>query len=473
METGLELLGFQQRFMRKSMRASIRTAALSIPRGNGKSTLAGWIAARELERAEPHQEICVVAASLEQGRIVHKATRHFLGEDAGYVYQDSTVKVGIRAPNNAKLRVLGANGKTAMGLVNVPLVIGDEPGSWQLRDGELMRDAVETAQGKPGSALRVLYIGTLAPQGIPGTWWGDMIDAGSTGSVYVQALRGDVKKWDKASEIRRCNPLMWKYADSRKVLFDERDAARRDSRLRARFKSYRLNVPTSDSAVMLLKPEDWDSVLSRDVAQRTGQPIVGVDLGGGRSWSSAVALWPSGRIEAVAVCPGIPGLDAQEKRDRVPRGLYRSLAAGGRLRVAEGLRIPPVGMLVDMAVSEWGTPKVIISDRFRLPDLKDAIPPCPLSPRVTRWSEAGADIRDLRKLALDGPLSCEPASRDLVTASLAVAMVRNDDQGNCRLVKKTSDNSARDDVAAALVLAAGALGRWQRARGGKTSVVVV
>ena len=47
----------------------------------------------------------------------------------------------------------------------------------------------------------------------------------------------------------------------------------------------------------------------------------------------------------------------------------------------------------------------------------------------------------------------------MLAASLAVAMVKSDDAGSVRLVKRASDNSARDDVAAALVLAAGALAR--------------
>ena len=46
-------------------------------------------------------------------------------------------------------------------------------------------------------------------------------------------------------------------------------------------------------------------------------------------------------------------------------------------------------------------------------------------------------------------------SRSLLAASLAVAAVKNDDQGSTRLVKRDTNNTARDDVAAAFVLAAG------------------
>ena len=80
-------------------------------------------------------------------------------------------------------------------------------------------------------------------------------------------------------------------------------------------------------------------------------------------------------------------------------------------------------------------------------------------PRLARWSDASEDIRAVRRLAADGPLSVSPESRDLVSASLAVAMVKNDDQGSVRLTKAGSNSTARDDVAAALVLAAGAHAR--------------
>ena len=275
----------------------------------------------------------------------------------------------------------------------------------------------------------------------------------------MHVLSGDRAKWDDWSEIKRVNPLTKVSKEFRETLKRERAEARRDSRLKSRFLSYRLNVPTADETQVLLTVDEWSTALARDVAPRGGQPIIGVDLGLHRAWSAAVALWETGRCEAMAIAPGIPSIADQEKRDGVPAGLYRKLVQSGRLDIADGLRVPPVGQLVDRIVGEWGRPKVIVCDRFRLADLKDAQPPCPVSDRVTRWSEAASDIRDLRKLVLDEGLSIEAASRDLLTASLAVAVVKNDDQGNVRLIKIGGHNKARDDIAAALVIAAGEFSR--------------
>ena len=110
---------------------------------------------------------------------------------------------------------------------------------------------------------------------------------------------------------------------------------------------------------------------------------------------------------------------------------------------------------------EWGSPELVVCDRFRLNELRDCTNGTTVVPRVSRWSEASFDIRALRQLVKDGPLSIEAESRTLLAASLSVCMVRNDDAGNVRLSKKGSNNCSRDDVAAALVLGAGV---FQRAR---------
>ena len=189
-------------------------------------------------------------------------------------------------------------------------------------------------------------------------------------------------------------------------------------------------------------------------------PSSGWTCGGGRAWSAATAIWPNGRTEAKAVAPGIPSLEEQEKRDRVPAGTYGKLYDAGQLEIAHGLRVPPVSLLWEMIRGAWGRPSRIVCDRFRLADLEDAVGHgCKIEPRVTRWSEAAADIRALRRMALDGPMTVEHDSRMLIATSLSQAMVKNDDQGNVRLVKRSTNNCARDDVAAALTLAAGL---WER-----------
>ena len=287
------------------------------------------------------------------------------------------------------------------------------------------------------------------------------MDAGTQGSTYVQSLVGDAETWDTWATIRKTNPLKVKYSESRAVLLEERDAARRDSRLKARYLSYRLNVPTQDENTALLTVDDWKLVESRPVGLPAGRPIVGVDLGGGRAWSAAVAIWESGRMEAIACAPGIPSIEDQERRDNVPSGTYTKLQSIGSLSVADGLRVQPPSALWEAICDRWGVPVKVVCDRFRLSDLRDAVGnACAIEPRVTQWSSSSADIRALRKICRDGPLSVDPGSRSLLVVSMSAARVQNDNAGNTRLIKRSSDNRARDDVAAAATLASGA---WERA----------
>ena len=457
----MDLRRFQRRFIKAVANPRYDTCALSIPRGNGKSWLAAHLLTRCLTPGDslhvPGSEYLLVASSIDQSRICFRFMRAALGED-GYRYTDSYTRLGaLHKASRTALRVLSSDGKRAMGIVNTPLLVADEPGSWQTNGGELMHDAISTAQGKPSSPLRVVYIGTLAPA--TAGWWPQLIAKGTHGTTYVQSLQGKREKWDLWSEIRRCNPLTAISPAFRTKLRQERDAAQADDRLRARFLSYRLNLPSTDPASVLLSVDDWKRCAGREVPERAGRPIVGIDLGGGRSWSAAVAIWPNGRTECIAVAPGLPDLHAQETRDKAARGAYTSLRAGGALMVDTGRRVPLVSSLVDVVIQRW-QPQVIICDRFRFGELLDCVKGrCPVVPRVTRWSEASEDIRALRRGAADGPLAVAPESREILEASLSVASIRTDDQGGARLIKRSTNNTARDDVAAAWLLSAGALSR--------------
>ena len=450
---------FQRRFLRGALAPGIDTAACSLPRGNGKSALAGHLISRFLTPGdpihEPGKEAVLLSGSIEQARIVFKFCRAALEPTGEYRFIDSATRVGIvHEATNTRLRVHGSNSRTAFGIVGVPFVVWDEPGAAETVGGEGLWDAVATAMGKPGSPLKAILIGTVAPSS--SGWWAEMIADGSNGSTFVQALQGDRSTWDCWPTIRRVNPLTAISPEFRKKLLSERDKARADTRLKARFLSYRLNVPTADESAVLLTVDDWERTAARPVPEPEGRPVVGVDLGGGRAWSAAVAVWRNGRTEAIAVAPGIPSIEAQEKRDRVPRGTYQRLVERGVLHVAEGLRVPPPAALLAL-VRPW-MPAFVVCDFFRLAELLDHVGRLPVVPRRTRWSEAAFDIRALRKSAKDGPAAVYVDSRELIKASLAVTTVKPDDAGSVRLVKR-KNNTARDDVSSAWTLAAGAVAR--------------
>ena len=461
----IEIQNWQRRFIDRAFRSEVNVAALSAPRGNGKTTLAGLVAADRFKAVEPHQEVLLVAGSIEQGRSAFRVARRWLG-DQDFRWIDSAQRCSATRSDGAKLTVRGANGRGLMGIVGVPLIVCDEPGAWNPQDGQLMADAIFGALGKPESPLRILLIGTLSPAGLPGHWWHDLMRSGGSDRHLVM-YQGDPERWDDLREIHRVNPLSRISQGFRRQLRLERDAARSDERLKAQFLSYRLNLPSADSSTVLLTVEEYQTALRRPAALPVGRPVVGVDLGSNRAWSAAVAIWESGRVECLAVAPGEPGLVHQERRDQVPAMTYQRLAEEGSLRLATGRKVPLVSDLTGFILERWGRPARIICDRFRLDELTDEIGNgCQIEPRVSRWSEAAADIRSLRRLVNDGPLSVSGGSDGLLRASLSAAQVKTDDQGSVRLAKKSSSNRARDDVAAAFILAAGAFDRATRSRAG-------
>ena len=465
----MNLQPFQRKFLDSALAPGIRTSALSIPRGNGKSTLVAWLGARSLTPGDPlfvkGAESHIVAGSIGQARrTTFKLLREFIedGPRAGdYKISESAFACAIRhVETNTRISVLASSGKRAHGLVRCPWVFADEPGSWDTTDGRVLHEAIQGAMGKLGTNLRAIYIGTLAPA--TSGWWHELIAAGSNRSTHVTSLVGDVKKWDKSAELRRVNPLKWPFPGPRAVLLEERDKAAANTRLKAAFLSFCLNLPALDEEVALLTPDEWERVLARPVPAAEGLPIVGIDIGRSRAWSAAVGVWESGRVEALALAPGEPDIAAQEKRDRVPGGTYRRLVESGSLLPVEGMRVPSVSLLVDEILERWGGTVGIVCDRFRLPELLDAAPGLDIEIRVGRWSESSEDIRGLLRQASDGALSVADGSRELLTWSLSVARVMHDRSGNSQLRKGDMNNQSRDDVAQAFLLAAGALDRERR-----------
>ena len=446
---------WQRRFRAAVKRHAV--SCLSVPRGNGKTTLAAHLLREALlDTSTRNANSYIVAGSIGQARRTTWAALRQLvdGDDEVRVYDTAQACHLTHLPSSNAVHVMASNSRRALGLLNVPIVVGDEPGSWD--GGAELYEALSTGLGKPGCTSRLVLVGTLAPAA-PEDWWPQLVASGSTTRRHVTLLQGDPDRWDRAAEIRRVNPLMWSFPESRATLLEERDEARRRPAQVDSFRRMRMNVPGAVADTMLLTAADWQTVLQRDPAAVSGFPIVGVDLGAAPSWSAAVAIWPSGRTAAVAVVPGVPDLEAQEKRDRAPRGSYRQLVDDGAMIVADGLRAPSPKMLIDVVLSRW-QPRYIIADRFRQQELMDSIDGrCLLEPRIPRWSTSTEDISAFRRAALDSGMSVDPNSRGLLTLALSVARVRNDDSGNIRMTKGAGHQHRirRDDVAAALLFASG------------------
>lgn len=455
----LRLLPWQRRIVRAVERPDIDEVVVSLPRGNGKSSLIAHLAHRYLTPGDPifgdGRESHIVSQSIGQARrtVFRLLAAYFRTGDSDYKVSSSHNMAEVRhVASGTKVSILPASGAGAMGLVDVPFVWADECGSWKRHDGAVVYDALRTATGKPGSNLTICYLSTLAPAASD-SWWRGLATGGDD-DVWRYVLQGDHERWDDTNEIRRCNPLKWAFAKSRKKLLGERDKARRDASKQPAFLSYLLNYPVSADEAQLLDADKWSAVLARPVPEREGVPILGLDLGGATAWCAAAAVWPTGRIECRAAAAGVLDLDAQERRDAQPAGTYAALQRQGVLDVHHGLHVPDVARFLRGAMDEWGTPYVCMVDRYRRGELRDAVSGLniPVADRPVSWEAQTEDIGRTRRVLLDGRGAVEHRSRGLLSLAVAESRIQSDDSGNCKVVKRRG-NRSRDDALQSLVLA--------------------
>ena len=454
------LESFQRRYIRGAFAEGIHTAALSGPRAIGKTSLSGWLLASALDPSGPlhvpGSEAVMLAGSLDQARAGFEVVRSTCGED-GFRYLDSAQRIrATHVQSRARVRVASSDGKKALGIVGAPLIILDEPASLHERGGAAMHDALATSSGK--NEMRLIMIGTRAPAPAS-SWWRKLLDDGSGPGIYIQIHEGDDSEtgWFRWANVKKANPLCGVNEHLAPILRSELIKAKRDDEAKRRFVSFRLNRPQESASTVLLTVDQWKAVEARAVPAASGRPIIGLDCGSSRSWSTAAILWRNGRLGAICLTPGIPSLADQEKRDGKPRGLYRRLNAAGLLHVDDGRRVVRVPELIGRVMAF--NPAVITCDRFRYEEVLDSVRGrCPVIPRRTRLSESTADIMALRRLAVDGALAVEESCRPLFVLTLAESMVL-EEEGDVRLKKRDRSQRHRDDLAAAMVLAAGVLAR--------------
>ena len=149
----MQLKPFQRQFEAAVENDAYDTVVLSGPRTLGKTFMAARILARCMTPGDslfqPGKEYILGSASLEMGRLTYGFIREALDDGSKrYRFLDSATRLGIiHVATNTKLRAISSNAKTSFGLVNVPLVVIDEPGALDLLNGRMLSDSLFTAQG--------------------------------------------------------------------------------------------------------------------------------------------------------------------------------------------------------------------------------------------------------------------------------------------------------------------------------------
>ena len=453
------LLPFQQRFLDALCRQNDPpdVCSLSIGRGNGKSWLAGKILARSISPEDQlfvsGAENVLLAASREQATIVLGFVKDFLEGCDGYRWRIGGV---THVETGTAIKIISSDSKRALGLgARTRFIVADEPSAWPKTAGLRLWNAVLGSLGK--NRTQLVVIGTLAPSPTsgPGAWWPDHIAEGCGDGRYTLLIAADPERWRDWAEVERVNPCMAVNPFLKRRIEREYKRALVSERAAIPFRQYRLNIGGGESTgeQPLISESEWQRVCDRPIPPREAAPIIGVDLGGNRSWSAACAVFPSNRIEAWASAPGIPALEDQESADQVPTGTYQELMKSGGLSIDTGLAVPSVERLLSR-IWDW-EPAAIVCDSYRAPELHQVVAGrTRVIERARSGGESTGNIQALRSLLIDQPSGATIESRDLLAAAWGQTAFVIDNAGLTKVVKRDARRS-RDDAAMSLLLAAG------------------
>lgn len=460
----LRLAAYQRDFIRGAFAKDVAVALLSIGRGNAKTALSAGLALGHLTgeiAPQPKREIIFAARNRDQAKTAFGFLLGFIeglpDEDQGQftIRRGSKLEVETSENGGGLARVIAADGKSILGGAPT-LAILDERAAWEREKGDALENAILSGLGKRDG--RALIISTSAPDDVNTlSRWLDEPPPG----CYVQEHRpepglppddlGSLLVANPGSAEGIGPPKEWLLAQARRAV------ARGGSALSSFRNLNRNERVASDDRSVLVTTDEW---LAAEVAPdalpaRDGPVVLGVDLGGSRSMSSAALYWPlSGRLEVLGAFPTKPGLGDRGAAD-VVSGRYQEMADRGEL-ITMGDTTVPVGRFIADVVArlDGQAPAVIVGDRFRHAEFIEALRDAGLDrvPFVWRgfgWKDGSEDVERFRRALFEGKVNVLPSL--LLRSAFADAITLVDPAGNHKLAKGRS--TGRIDAAAATVLA--------------------
>ena len=481
----IKLYEWQEDFL-DAITDDISTAGLSVARGNGKTTLLAALALYYLHAARlHHQQIVVVASSMEQGRILFDAAMEMMTTEERMELQISnTIQNSsmINPITGMKLKVVASDPKRAHGLRNVVVAILDEPAQWPANQRDAMYAAIKTSLGKvPNSKL--IAIGT---QSKDSTHW---FQRGLAKEFEVRRTYAPQK--DKNGEIPDSYALTRKAVleanpsckrggmpDLLKQVMREMAEAKESEFAIPQFKALRLNLGVSEiHEEFLVSPSAWFDLAEEtpEMEMNSGRLscVWGIDLGGTKAMSAvACYAYRKDYLDAVAQFPGKPDLEERGRLDGV-EGRYLRMWRQGDLTLAIDSLVPDYEKLLNSALARWGQPKAIVCDTYHETELLQAladskVQPVPVEVRKGGYDDGGHDIEEFRRAVLEKELRVYNSL--LMLSAVSEARVQLSSEGKEKLARGSASGKrlrGRDDAAAAMVIAVALGRRMKKAEAGK------
>lgn len=439
-----------------------RNSFVELPRGQGKSTMAGALLVYlTFFDGEPGADGFVVATKKDQAKIVFGAARQMVLRSPAIKKFVTAKRYNLHAEaSESHAEPLGANEDTLDGL-RPHVVIADEVHK------QATPELIGVVQDGMGTR-RHPHLYEITTAGIDD----DTTVYGQHYRLSAQVLDGslDVPEWfafiahadpddDPWAEAtwRKANP---NYGVSVKPehLAKMAKIAKANPAAQSSFRRVYLGQKVEDREESYFSREHWDQcpALPSDEELRAAPCWMGVDLSSSVDLTAAALVWrlerPGGPVLAVQPRFWVPeaNLEARRARDRVP---YDAWAAQGHLELTEGNTIDRATVrrgLVAWA-AEW-TLQGIAYDPWHAGEMTQAMQDedgLLMVPVAQQFSKLSEPTKRLQALILEHGIA--HGQHPILRWMIGNARVRSDDKENVLLCKKRS--RARIDGLAAIVTA--------------------
>ena len=177
------VLPWERSFLEGTFQDDVSTAALSVARGNGKTSVCATLGAASLDGPLRIQRglTLIVASSFDQGRTTFDHILWFLGRErlrnrkVWRVWDSANRALIEHLPTGARVKIIGSDPRRAHG--SAPhLILADEPAQWETAKSDRMRAALKTAAGKQ-PFCRFVALGTRPAA--PGHWFDKLLRGGA------------------------------------------------------------------------------------------------------------------------------------------------------------------------------------------------------------------------------------------------------------------------------------------------------
>lgn len=377
-----KILPFQRDFLEGFVDKDI--SVLSVPRGNGKSYLAGAIALAYLigPFARANSTIAVYAGTNVQAN----ATILKIIELACHVIPSYTRMMQFKLFNITNSRIIYTplnsriesrpNSVASVQGASPQLVIMDELSSWIPGKGETVFNAILTSLGKmPKSKAVLVGIKPASPDHFFSRY---MLNDDKDINVCVYAQEPTDDDSDMSEEAaKRANPAWSHMPDLRKAINRDRRHAIDDPAKARTYRADRLNMGSSmySNAMETFINQDVVEAICRprkDEPPRSGNMIIGIDMGANSSISCACAYWmDTGRVEIYAGLPvDVKSIFQWERDSLVPTGFYQELIKKGELWTYSGTKSLEERFLKDLQQAIFdehydGNQVIYVMDRYK------------------------------------------------------------------------------------------------------------